>query len=532
MHVQRLPFDALDGVLWGLQVIVLVLAWPELSSAPAADRRSGRWEIPAIAFLAAATWRLTYAFVLASAGFGYLVPDDVARWLLSWQWSEKPYLITWDGIWQGGTFYLHGSAMAVLRDPLVASKLISVGYNLLALLGILVLTQAIYRNARLSSLAVVAAAPWWLHILLGTGTMTEMPVTGLMLGGAGLLLIALDAKTSERSAGRALLGAAACFLAATTFHLVAWMMLAALLLVFAAPLLSNRRPAVRRRLGLFLGISAAYCVVWILGCWIKFGSPLAFLGSYGAYYAGHGLSLSPAKRAAAYPLAFLYGAWLVLPAVAAGVLGAVAGRGESAGRERRIVAAVALTLAILTASAIVSSPSNVLPIRSVVTPVAALFPIAVAGIARAWPSAANRSARARKIVSVLAILALAVAWVTLNHARTFQRVRSQGTLDPDAVATGAWLREAMAQPNAAGHIEDRGIVHVWVPENSLYPSFSIEYLFGLPGRIRPHSSTEPMAAVLSSVRAGELLVTDRPLPSTRFERVVTIGRYGVYRAGR
>lgn len=530
MLQSRLPVDALDWILWGLQGVVLILAWRARRLPAAEEARSLTWERCLIAILVAWTWRLVYAFVLASSGFWYLVPDDVARWLLSWGWSVSPYLISWDGIWQGGTFYLHGAAMTVLQDPLVASKFVSAFYNLLPLIGIFVLAQGLYRNARLSCVAVVAAAPWWLHILLGTGAMTEMPVTGLMLTGVGLLLLALDAGSGKRDAGAALIGAAFCFLAGTAFHMVAWMMLVSFLIVFARPLLSTPNAAVRRRLPLFLGISLSYCLVWILGCWIKFGSPLAFLGIYDAYYAKHNLSLSLATRASAYPLAFLYDAWLLLPAIAAGVIGAWSDRVESRSRERRIIGGVALTLMILTSSAIVSSPSNVQPVRSVVALVAALFPIGVAAVVAAWPAgwAPLRPSRAGRL-PLVAVLVLGVAWVVVNHERTFQWVRSQQTLDPDAVAMGAWLREACAQPDEKGRIPNQRIIHLWVATSSAYPDYSIPYLFGSPGRIRRHPPAEAIGQVLATVGRDEWLVTDKPVTQAGLEKIVTIGKYQVFR---
>lgn len=531
MLQSRLPIDVLDWILWALQGVVVILAWRAGRRTAAAQPGTLTWERCVIAILVAWSWRLVYSFVLASSGFWYLVPDDVARWLLSWGWSVSPYLVTWDGIWQGGTFYVHGAAMAVLQDPLVASKFVSAFYILLPLIGIFVLAQGLYRNARLSSVAVLAAAPFWLHILLGTGTMTEMPVTGLMLTGVGLLLLALDERTGERDSVAALIGAALCFLAGTAFHLIAWMMLVSFLLVFARRLLSTPKATVRRRLPLFLGISFGYCVAWSLGCWIKFGSPLAFLAAYDANNVKHVLSLPLAKRVSAYPLAFLYDAWLILPALAAGVIGAWADRDERRWRERVVIGGTAVTLLILTTSAIVGSPSNILPVRSPVAIVAALFPIAVAAVAGAWPGRWTpwRPSRAGRL-SVVAVLVLGVAWVAVNHERTFQRVRSQQTLDPDAVAMGAWLREAAAQPDSSSRITEGRIVHVWVATNSSFPDYSIFYLFGSPARMRIHTPTEPMDQVLALVARGEMLVTDRPLPEPRFEKIRTIGKYQVFRA--
>jgi hypothetical protein len=524
MLQSRLPFDILDGILWSLQGLVLILAW-----------RAGRTgEEPApsltregciIAILVAWIWRLIYLFVLSSRGFAYLVPDDVARWLLSWGWSVSPYLISWDGIWQGGTFYVHGAAMALLRDPLVASKFVSAFYNVLPPIGIFVLTQGLYRSSRLSAVAVVAAAPWWLPILLGTGAMTETPVTGLFLTGVGLLFIALDERTADRASGRALIGAALCFLAATAFHLLAWMMLVSFLLVFGRRLLTTPKAAVRRRLPLFLVVSFAYCVVWSLGCWIKFGSPLAFLTAYNANNLKHVLHLPLAMRVRAFPLAFLYDAWLFLPALGVGVIAAFGSGGETRRRERLVIGGSVATLALLTAAAILGSAPNTRPERNALAIASALFPIAVAAVARACAPAATPFRLSGSGRSSVVVLSLALAWVAVNHARTFERVRSQQTLDPDAVATGTWLREALGQPDTDDRFPPEDAVHIWVTPSSAYPDYSILYLFGNPARTRHHEAAETEEGVLSSVGPGEWLVTDRSVRAAGLERVVMVGKY-------
>src|SRR5262249_43394768 len=139
------------------------------------------------------------------------------------------YLITWDGIWQGGTFYLHGAAMRVISDPLVATKFVAVGVNLITLLGMFLFSKGIYRDSRLASLVVLFAAPWWPHIWLGTGTMPEMPTTGFLLIGSGLFLSGIYA--GRRLQLLAWGGSALSYACATTFHMVAWMMLGPILIV-------------------------------------------------------------------------------------------------------------------------------------------------------------------------------------------------------------------------------------------------------------------------------------------------------------
>ena len=184
----------------------------------------------------------------------------------------------------------------------------------------------------------------------------------------------------------------------------------------------------------------------------------------------------------------------------------------------------------MTGSAVIGNTTN-LPVRSTVAIVAALFPIAVAALAGAWPAGWRPwrpSTTAR--LSVVAVLVLAVAWVVVNHERTFQRTRSQQTLDPDAIAMGAWLREAVAQPDGSGPVGNARIVHIWVGTSSAYPDYSIAYLFGRPEKTRFHPPSETIAQVLSAVRGGELLVTDQPVLQPGLKKIATIGRYQVFRA--
>jgi hypothetical protein len=187
-------------------------------------------------------------------------------------------------------------------------------------------------------------------------------------------------------------------------------------------------------------------------------------------------------------------------------------------------------MAILVASAIVGSSPNVLPVRNSVAIVTALFPIAVAAVAGAWPAGPTPLQTRAARLSVVAVLALGVGWVAVNHERTFQRTRVQQTLDPDAIAMGVWLREALRPPDGPATSGNRAIVHVWVATSRSFPDYSVVYLFGSPGRTRLHAGAEPMTTVLWSIARGDLLVTDRSETLPGFEPVVTVGKYRLLRA--
>src|SRR4030095_7658699 len=206
-------------------------------------------------------WRLAYQFVLEGSGFWYYVADDPCRWLLAWSWAEHPYLLTWDGVWQGATFYLHGLAMRLGPDPLTASKFVSAVYPLIGFLGLFVFALGLYRDRVLATASVAVAAPWWHHILLGTGAMSELRVLGFVLGGTGLFFIALRSAEPRRRV--LLLLSALSFAVGTAFHVIAWMWLTVFLLVAFGYAISKEG---RTRFGpgswvAFAIVATSYCVV-------------------------------------------------------------------------------------------------------------------------------------------------------------------------------------------------------------------------------------------------------------------------------
>jgi hypothetical protein len=92
-----------------------------------------------------------------------------------------------------------------------------------------VFTQAVFRHRAFSVVCVVFVAPFWIDILLSSGTMTEMPTTGAILGGGGALIVALRMPIGSRRTV-CLFGAGVSFAVATMFHLTAWLQLTGILL--------------------------------------------------------------------------------------------------------------------------------------------------------------------------------------------------------------------------------------------------------------------------------------------------------------
>ncbi|MGH0032129.1 MAG: hypothetical protein ACQGVC_20255, partial [Myxococcota bacterium] len=248
---------ALDGAVWASWALQLVLiGWVTASGGGRAGR--GRIGLPhatlgaALLVVAAGwIWRLVYAFVLASGGFRFWIGDDAVRWLNAWRWSQEPFLLLPGDPWLVGPYVLHGSAMALLGDPILATRLLASALCVLPLVGVFLLAQALYRSPAVSALSAAILAPHWLHVLLGTGTMTELPLVGLLLGGLALQLIA------ERDGTRAPAWAGAlCLALATSLHMVAWILTAVVQLGLLWAALRSDRGPLRGRLLAWAGPAA------------------------------------------------------------------------------------------------------------------------------------------------------------------------------------------------------------------------------------------------------------------------------------
>jgi len=267
---------------WGLQILLIALV----------SRRAGgaiRLPEPGISFcllVLSLGWvlRLAYLFALASDGFMYWIGDDPVRWLTSWSWLRShPGELNTVAIWMPGTFFLHGAVMALIPNPLYASKLLSASYSVMSLAGVFVFAQALFRNRVVSLACVVFLAPFWIDILLSTGTMAEMPTVGAMLGGAGALLYGLRLPVG-RTRTLVLLCAAGSFAIATLFHMVAWILLTGILLFLLPVFLRSEHgsPLTRfRSWVLFCAASTSWCFAWAIDQWISTGSPFTALSDVG-----------------------------------------------------------------------------------------------------------------------------------------------------------------------------------------------------------------------------------------------------------
>jgi hypothetical protein len=275
-------FGPTELVGWGLQVLLIAL----VSRRAAGPMRLPEPGISFCLLILCLGWvlRLTYLFALASDGFMYWIGDDPLRWLMSWSWLHSPPDgLTHVTVWMPGTTFIHGVAMTLIPNPLYASKLLSASYSVMSLAGVLVFAQALFRNRVISLACVVFLAPFWIDILLSSGTMAEMPTVGAMLGGAGALLYGLRLPVGRRRT-LVLLCAAGSFAIATAFHMVAWIELTGILL-FLLPVFSRSMAGSRlmrfRSWVLFCAVSTSWCFVWAIDQWTSTGSPFTVFREVG-----------------------------------------------------------------------------------------------------------------------------------------------------------------------------------------------------------------------------------------------------------
>lgn len=491
-----------------------------------------------IVILAAWLFRLAELFALASTGLDYWIGDDALRWAKAARWWSDPYLVRLDEDWLAGGYVLHGLAMEIAGDPLVGSKLLAALLAVLPLAGLFVFAQAIFERRAVSCACVIVAAPWWIHVLLSSGTMTGMPTTGLMLGGSGLLIFAArEAGTSRRV--WLVAGAALLFAAATALHFASWLQLAAVIACLGVHAVT--RPPDRRREALcewlgFIVSSTPFCVAFLLYAWVETGRPLGLFEGLAAQttYKLGGADATWLEIGALYPHALVYSIRAFLPLLAFGLVWPFVTRSDTARRARWVLACLGAPLLVLIGTALAASGTNLTPFRTVTALATALVPFAVAPLFGAVRDAPPGSLRADRVGTALAILAVA-GLVVVNHQRiwleaptpTSARLRldEPASLRADAAALGAWLRREAAVPTVLQREQlERPILVVLTPSSG-FKRIALEYAIGDPHRV---AYLDVDGLTIGQPEPGRILVSDARIEHPQLRAVQRVARYFVY----
>lgn len=428
-------FMAVQGAL----MLLVLLGWA---------RRLGAWwqAEPAtsaclLAVCLGACLRLMAVFLLASIGFTYLATDDPCRWGMAWGWVQNPYAITHDGVWQTWDFALHGLPMMVLNDPLIASKLMAALFCLAPLAAMWVFTQGVFADRRLACAATLATAPLWLHVLLSTGAMAEMPTVTFFMAGVGLLTAALRRAPSRRRRAY-LIGSALAFIAATSFHTTAWLQLVVVLgglLVFAMSWRGQRVQFGPKAWFLFAMASSLFCLAWLVGCWFKFGNALHTFEIYSTLLARDFGEHSMQTALLTYPRCIALTLKSVLPLLGFGVLWSLFAKGAGGAMRRAALGAIAIGLLIMMATS--ATGHAAMQARSTILLATMLVPFMLAPFfPRPEPGTVQPTRPLNKVQRcVFAALALAAVclFITTNYQNLISNQRMTEPLKADNIALGA-----------------------------------------------------------------------------------------------
>jgi hypothetical protein len=529
------PVSGLELFGWILQVALI--------ASVATGRARLRLPEPTLAaciivLLAAWLFRLAELFALASTGLDYWIGDDALRWARAARWWSDPYLVRLDQDWLAGGYILHSLAMEIAGDPLVGSKLLAALLAVLPLAGLFVFAQAVFGRRAVSCACVVVAAPWWIHVLLSSGTMTGMPTTGLMLGGSGLLVFAVREAGSSRRRWL-VAGAALLFAAATALHFASWLQLAAVIACLGVHAVTRppdrRRAALREWVG-FSVLSTPVCVVFLLTAWVATGRPFGLFEGLAAQttYKLGGAGASWLEIGALYPHALVYSIRAFLPLLAWGLVWPFLTRSDTALRARWVLACLGAPLLVLIATALAASGTNLTPFRTVTGLATALVPFAVAPLLGGVRDAAPGSLRSDRLGAALAILVVA-GLVVVNHQRiwleaptptsTELRLDEPANLRGDAAALGAWLRREDAAPTVLHRAElERPILVVLTPP-SVFKRIALEYAIGDPQRV---AYLDVDGLTIGRPEPGRILVSDARIEHPDLRAVKRVARYFVY----
>jgi hypothetical protein len=208
---------------------------------------------------------------ICQQGFLFLTSDDFCRIDVAYRWSDRPFFATWDHVWLAGQFYIQGSLIRLINDPLVSARLSALLFSVLCALVFFRLTRAVFdRRTAYLSLAFLAVLPYptWLSV---SGHPNPFFMTFGLLG--TLLLV------TSRGRSAYLLGAAISFCAASTFRYEGLLLGAVFGIWNVGLVLLDRRrwtaKAITAHLLLVL-IPFAYIAAWSVSCYQVFGDGFKF----------------------------------------------------------------------------------------------------------------------------------------------------------------------------------------------------------------------------------------------------------------
>jgi hypothetical protein len=361
--------------------------------------------------------------------------------------------------------------------------------------------------------------------------MTEMPTIMLMLSGAGLLLMGLRRPPSGQRFWL-LATAALLFNLAASFHTTAWPQLVAILaavLVYAG---SRWGRAGRFRLGhglLFSLAASAYCGAWLIGCWIKFGTPFQTFRLNSVLLVRQLGYFPLGIRLAAYPQSIAFTLKSVLPLLGFGIAWSWLAGGRDQPIRRCVLAVIGLALLLMMASTLNGAVSTQC-YRSTIVLATALVPFMAAPffprLGSMAPAAQTRPKplpRAQKLIVWGLAISAGFFYLRVNYQNVVERLDWINNSGANGVAMGAWLRQELIRPRILRprnlalplriHNIDVGNAKVW----------PVIYGAGALNRLEIRNEASP-----ETLRPGQVLISPTQIKDPCLAVISNMGPFFIY----
>lgn len=335
-------------------------------------------------------FKVLIAIWICHRGFLFLSSDDFCRIDVAYRWRERPFFATWDHVWLAGQFYVQGSFIRLLGDPLVSARLSSLLFSVFYSLIFYRLAREVFdrRTAYLSfALLAVLPYPTWLSV---SGHPNPFFMTFSLLG--VLFLV------TSRGRWVHLLVSAVAFGAASSFRYEGLLLGGVYVVWNIGLVLFDRRrwtaKALTAHVVLCL-IPFGYIAAWSVSCYQTFGDAFKFLRTVQGFAPGPLTELGIPGRIMWYPKVLRGGSFdpgvenQLSPAIFfLGLAGMVVTLAFSRGKRKSIARyafVVVLNFGFLIWTAI-RGTGNVMAQRVVLLSQVAFIPFVVALFFAAWDS--------------------------------------------------------------------------------------------------------------------------------------------------
>ena len=514
-----IPFSSY-GILFPLLLILGGFIWFWLKPESSSDEeiwidKNWHWIVTSLIAL-----KFFLLIFIHKEGFIFLTTDDYCRLVISHQFSREPFIGPWDHIWLGGQFYIIGSLLKWIHDPVVASRIVSLGFDSLTLLVIL------FGVRRLVGSWVALGIGIW--FVLDTGfTWLSLSVFPEVIFNFFILLGALSWLQRDRKPNK-ILETALWFSLSETLRFEGWLFGGILFLWLIWEAFKNRK---NKKILFVILISffclAFYPLLWFWDTWRVHGNPTFFLEESRRIFAvgsmaGEGWFW---KRFLFYPSQFWKGdPFFSLAALLSVFALFKKGKQPQWIWEFIIFAGVEFVLLILLLVKTGVAP-GVLPLRTITTTKLLIMPVVGICLVQVLKNLGGKNSFSKWCLGVGLTAGLLIGAIQ-NVVHSFHFPRSSG-ISPEAVELGETLHE-MIQLNI---IDEKNLGGVLIePGEVLGDIWALQVLSRHPEWFQYLSDfyAVPIEGLLDKGRPMLVIAEKKEIDDPYFQYIRRKGDYQIY----